>query len=405
MNEVIWKPLREIASVVRGVTFSKSEASTKPLEGLRPVLRAGNIQEDLLLEQDLVYVPSQKISKKQILRQGDIVMCTSSGSPDIVGKTAYSNFDWDGSFGAFCAGIRADADVCHSRYLFHYLRSPRFRSWTQKSSGANIKNIRKSELDVVEVPLPSLSEQQRIANILDKADVIRRKRKQMLALSDDLLRTAYAHLVGHMNPDFHKWKPYTIEQLAAAHKGSMRTGPFGSDLRHSEFVDHGVAVLGIDNAVKNHFTWDERRYISEDKYESLQRYQVFPGDIIITIMGTTGRSAVVPNSIPKAITTKHLATITCDRAKVVPDFLSFAIHSDPLVIRQIRRANKGAIMEGLNLGIIKALEINLPPHRLQERFAELLKKVVQMNKDFSEPGNNGEALLGSLSQRAFRGEL
>jgi type I restriction enzyme, S subunit len=185
----------------------------------------------------------------------------------------------------------------------------------------------------------------------------------------------------------------------------MRTGPFGSDLRHSEFVDKGVAVLGIDNAVNNTFEWAERRYITEEKYKQLRRYRVQPSDVIVTIMGTTGRSAVVPENIPEAITTKHLATITPDRNQILPEVLSFAIHSDPMVIRQIKRANKGAIMSGLNLGIIKSLELRRAPLRFQEKFVSISKRMGVLRSRLSDPQISGEALFASLSQRAFRGEL
>jgi type I restriction enzyme, S subunit len=405
MIDVTSIPLGEIANVVRGVTFSKTEASSEPVAGSLPVLRAGNIQDSLLLDEDLVYVPRAKVNAKQLLRRGDIVICTSSGSADVVGKTALAERDWEGSFGAFCAGIRANPKKCDPRYLFYYLRSPIFRSWTLRSSGANIKNIRKSELDLFGVPLPPLSEQRRIAAILDKADGVRRKRERLVSRADDLLRSAFVHMVGFKNAEHPDWELFRIEDLAAPHKNSMRTGPFGSDLRHSEFVDGGIAVLGIDNAVQNNFAWDERRCITEEKFEKLKRYQVYPGDVIITIMGTTGRSAVVPDDIPKAITTKHLATISFNKLIVVPEFLSFAIHSDPLIIEQIERANKGAIMDGLNLGIIKSLEIHLPPIELQRKFAQLLKMVNKMKQYLGSNAGSGKALFLSLSQRAFRGDL
>jgi len=287
--------------------------------------------------------------------------------------------------------------------MWHWFQSPNTRDLIR----GRVKGIHLYPRDVAEllIPIPPLDEQRRIAAILDRADAIRRKRGQSLALADDFLRSAYLHLVGIKHPDFPSWKPATIESLAENKRGSIRSGPFGSALLHSEFVDEGVAVLGIDNAVKNKFQWAERRFITREKYEDLRRYRVYPNDVIITIMGTTGRSAVVPDDIPEAITTKHLASITCDLTKVLPDFLSFAIHSDPVVIDQIRAANKGAIMDGLNLGIIRQIKIQLPPMSQQRLFADLLKKNYSAIQRMTTPTGDGSDLFASLSQRAFRGEL
>ena len=405
MNNVSPLPLTDKADVVRGVTFSKGDAVAEPREGYTPVLRAGNIQSHLILNSDLVYIPERMVSEKQRLRRGDIVMCTSSGSADIVGKTAFANQDWSGSFGAFCAVVRPKLGKCDPRYLFHYLQTPLFREWTRNSSGVGIKNIRKSELDSYEVPFPSLDEQRRIAAILDKADAVRRKREQALALADDFLRSAYLNLVGLKHPDYQNWVPASIESLAEEKRGAIRSGPFGSALLHSEFVDEGIAVLGIDNAVKNKFQWVERRFITHEKYEELRRYRVYPKDVIITIMGTTGRSAVVPDDVPEAITTKHLASITCDFDKILPEVLSFSIHSDPVVIDQIRAANKGAIMDGLNLGIIRQIKIRRAPMQQQRLFADVLHKAHAAMHKMSMPSGEGSELFSALSQRAFCGEL
>src|SRR5690606_16375969 len=138
-----------------------------------------------------------------------------------------------------------------------------------------------------EIPLPPLAEQRRIAAVLDKADALRRKRLQALEKLDALLQNTYLQIVGPKHPGFLSWPKRKVAELAAKHKGSMRTGPFGSALKHSEFVDEGIAVLGIDNAVQNRFAWSERRYITPEKYQKLKRYTVKPQDVIITIMGTT----------------------------------------------------------------------------------------------------------------------
>jgi len=290
------------------------------------------------------------------------------------------------------------------RFLLHFLLS-QASFLKSRAQGATVKGIKLDLLRSLPFPRLPIEEQRGIAAIMDKAASIRSKSERALELADNFSKSAYVHMVGHEHPDHESWMPTRLEQLAEHHKGSMRTGPFGSALRHSEFANEGIAVLGIDNAVQNRFAWGERRYITQDKYSELTRYRVLPGDVIITIMGTTGRSAVIPDNIPEAITTKHLAAITCDSKKVLPEFLSFAVHSDPLVIGQIEQANKGAIMQGLNLGIIKKLEINVPPLDAQRDFVRVLKKTTEINNNFSTGLGSGDDLYASISQHVFYGEL
>jgi type I restriction enzyme S subunit len=289
-------------------------------------------------------------------------------------------------------------------FLLHFLLS-KAKYLEGRAQGATVKGIKLELLRSLEFPQLSIEEQRRIANVLDKASGVRRKRERLIRETQDFVRSAYLHTVGHLNPSHGDWEPFTIEALAEDRRGAIRSGPFGSALRHGEFVDEGIAVLGIDNAVQNKFAWAERRFITPSKYEELRRYKVLPGDVIITIMGTTGRSAVVPDDIPEAITTKHLATITSNKELIHPEVLSFAIHSDPLIIRQIKSFNKGAIMDGLNLGIIRKLEINLPPMEEQLRFVRMLRKARAIETRSQTSVGSGEDLFQSLSQRAFRGEL
>lgn len=274
-----------------------------------------------------------------------------------------------------------------------------------RARGATIPHVDKMKLEQVFIPKLVPEEQRRVAMILEKADAVRHQRNQLVELANSFLMSAYVHIVGHLNPQYTDWVPHSVEQLAQDSKGSIRSGPFGSALRHSEFVDEGIAVLGIDNAIKNTFSWGERRYISLEKYAQLQRYRVLPRDVIITIMGTIGRSAVVPCDIPIAITSKHLATITCDPKKMLPEVLALSFQFDPMISRQVRAHNKGAIMDGLNLGIIRQLVLRRPPMSVQERFVGLISKIERMIQRFDSPSYNGSYLLSSLSQRAFRGEL
>ena len=197
-------------------------------------------------------------------------------------------------------------------YLCRVLENYDLRTWITGTTRAKLTKGGASE---ILIPLPPLTEQKRIAQILDKADELRQKRQQSIDKLDELLQACFLKIFEN-----EKCSMSQIKDLLENGK-SIRTGPFGSQLLHSEFVDEGIAVLGIDNAVKNTFKWAKPRFITPEKYEQLKRYTVKPKDVIITIMGTCGKCAVVPDKIPLSINTKHLCCITLDFDKCNPEFL------------------------------------------------------------------------------------
>jgi type I restriction enzyme, S subunit len=256
--------------------------------------------------------------------------------------------------------------------------------------------LNSTSLKRLEVSFPDLPTQQHIAAILDKADALRQQNQQLLTYYDELLQGTFIELFGENNSEFVNWKTYKIEELAEPKKGSMRTGPFGSDLLHSEFVDEGILVLGIDNVVNNRFEWAKLRYITPEKYQKLKRYTIQGGDLLISIMGTVGRVAVVPNDVPLAINSKHLAAITLNKRLIDPTFTAFNLHSNPKVIDQITARGRGAIMTGLNLGLIKGIEIKVPPIELQNQFAEIVQRIEAQKAQAQAALTECEALFEGL---------
>ncbi len=301
--------------------------------------------------------------------------------------------------------LRANPEKLDSTYLFYMIWCDKFRLMgkASMSGAAGQKRVSTDFLKSVEIPLPSLTEQKRIAAILDKADAIDRKRKQAMQLADDFLRTVFLESFG--DPETKGWEFTTVGSMAAKYKGSMRTGPFGSDLKHSEFISEGISVLGIDNAVNNTFKWGKERFISQEKYEQLKRYTVYPGDVLITIMGTCGRCAVVPDDIPLAINTKHLCCITLDKNKCLPSFLHeyFLVH--PISRRYLNQVAKGAIMDGLNLGMIKEMPIPIVPINDQKKYEAISIKVAQLIANQNKGNEATKNNFLSISQKAFSGKL
>lgn len=287
-------------------------------------------------------------------------------------------------------------------YLKYYLE---YRKLDDVISGSAQPQITGKGLSKVKIPLPPLDQQKNIATILDAADACRQKTKALIEKYDELTQSLFLDMFGVNERNLNNWKEVTIQDISADHKGSMRTGPFGSDLLHSEFVSDGIPVLGIDNAVLNKFQWKERRFITLEKYQKLKRYTIFPKDIIVTIMGTVGRVAVIPDNIGTAINTKHLAAITLNREVASPDFIAFSILNDQYIKHQIKSQGKGAIMDGLNLTIIKGLKLFLPQIELQNQFTERVQAIEAQKEQAQASLAQAEDLFNSLLQRAFKGEL
>lgn len=299
-------------------------------------------------------------------------------------------------------------------WLYYFLSRASFRREGEARMGGAVGH-RRVALDFIDaslIPVPPLPEQKRVVAILDEAfagidAVIANTDKAM-----DSTRSLFKHCVETevFGPNFSTALPVaTVAELADPRKGSIRTGPFGSQLLHSEFVDSGIAVLGIDNAVENEFRWGKRRYITPEKYTSMTRYRVHPGDVIITIMGTCGRCAVVPSDIPLAINTKHLVCISLDRRKCLPEYLHkyFLFHSGARNYLTARAS--GAIMAGLNMGIVRELPVLLPSLEKQALVVEKIDRLQQQTGALTDVYRTKKDALAALKQsilaKAFAGDL
>lgn len=303
--------------------------------------------------------------------------------------------------------LRPNASCVETRYLFYIIWSPRFRFIGQKAmyGAAGQKRVPVEFLRKYKIPLPSLREQKRIAAILDKADAIRRKRQQAIQLADEFLRSVFLDMFGRDLSIAEVWPVSSIQTLLADVPNAIRTGPFGSQLKHSEFTTEGVPVLGIDNIVTNSFRWATKRCLPEERLDEFKRYLVRANDVIVTIMGTTGRVAVAPDDLPTCMSTKHLCVMTLDRKKVDPYFLWATLVFDQRVRHQAKVSSGGAIMEGWNMGIIKSLSFPLPPLKKQLKFRRVLEQQQHTQRTATSAARDSSDLFDSVAQRAFRGDL
>lgn len=162
-------PLSEVADVIRGVTYKKEQAINSPKERFIPVLRATNITGASLTFGELVYVPFDRVSETQLLRAGDVIIASSSGSKEVVGKAgSFTDSSFVGSFGAFCTVLRPTVYLS-AKYFGFYFQTPSYRkSVSGLSSGSNINNLKTSDLASQRFSFPAQAEQTRIVAKLEE---------------------------------------------------------------------------------------------------------------------------------------------------------------------------------------------------------------------------------------------
>lgn len=331
----------------------------------------------------------------QAVTQGPAIVIGRKGS---IGKVHFSNGPcWPIDTTYY---VEKTKTACELTWLYYTLLALDLTKLNKSAAVPGLNRDDAYEQDIYYVQLP---EQKRLAAILAKADRLRRLRRYALAVSDTYLQAVFLEMFD--KEAAREWPRVTVAEVAEQRKNAVRTGPFGSQLLHSEFVNEGVAVLGIDNAVENSFTWKQARFITEAKYKQLERYRVFPDDLIITIMGTLGRCAVVPKNIPLSINTKHLCCITLDQKRCLPTYLHSCFIRHPDVLQQLGASERGAIMDGLNMGLIKDITVPLPPLPLQKKFAQIVQKHERLRAQQQEAARQADGLFQALLNRAFHGEL
>tara|TARA_Y100000296_G_scaffold21641_1_gene25651 strand:+ start:573 stop:1757 length:1185 start_codon:yes stop_codon:yes gene_type:complete len=389
--------LGDIATLVRGVSFSKEEGNLLSEKGYLPVIRAGSIQESLLLHEGQIWVPARKIKSSQKIRTDDIVMCTSSGSSDLVGKCARSTEDFEGSFGAFCAGIRAHQEKASPSYLYHFLCSPVFKVWTRASSGANIKNIRVSELAEFQVPLPSLPEQKRIAAILDKAYAIRRKRRQAIQLADDFLRAVFLDMFGDPVTNPKGWKTACLEELV-----KVVSGATPSKSNDAYWAGEFPWVSPKDmKSVEISSSIDHVNQVVFER-ENLKKLPV--GSVLIVVRGM-----ILAHTVPVGITTTEVAINQDIKAfvssgRVLPEFLLwFLLSQHANLLSKVTTAAHGT--KRFDMVDLLGLPVFVPDIGAQRKFVSIVGSYKETLAELDWSHKNALQIFNSLSQKAFSGQL
>ena len=195
-----WKSstIGEVAEIVRGVTYSKSDTLSATDNDAVPLLRATNLEVDSIDFEDMVYVPKRVVKAQQYLQLDDIFLAASSGSISVVGKSAQVVKTNGETFGAFCAVIRPKN--INPKFLAYWVQSPATRDhWSATAKGTNINNLKPSDISETNIPIPPIDEQNKIVELLEdhlsrldaSVSLVDAMEKQSNGLRRSLLQAAF----------------------------------------------------------------------------------------------------------------------------------------------------------------------------------------------------------------------
>jgi len=139
-------------------------------------------------------------------------------------------------------------------------------------------------------------------------------------------------------------------------------------------VPKGIKVFGQENVYKKNFSVGSY-YITEEKYASLKSCTLEQGDVVVSMMGTVGASAIFPERAEIGIMDSHLLRIQVNSQTITSEFLRRQISDYEWVSRQIERMSQGGIMSGLNAAIVKSVKVVIPPLPEQKKIASILTSV------------------------------
>jgi type I restriction enzyme S subunit len=347
----------------------------------------------------------KRYSQKCLPKFGDVLL----GKAASVGKVAFVDTKEEFNVWSPLAVLTPKSPKL-GRFIYYCLQSTWLQAQCDVNSNSNTqKNLSMGDIDNLLFAIPSDDVSNQIARFLDhetaKIDTLIDKQQQLIKLLKEKRQAVISHAVTKgLNPNA-PMRDSGVEWLGEvpAHWKVRRfkflvtessAGPYGSSLTKAMYTSAGVRVFGQQQVIPNDFSIGDY-YISEEKYLEMKRYSVSPGDVLISVMGTVGKVAVVPNNIEPGIINPRLVKYRVREDSLLPEFVRASILSMPNQTRLSFFA-QGSTMDGLNMQIIGELPILYPSIEEQSL---LLGHMKVLNEEFDHLLTLADGAISLLQER------
>jgi len=417
---------REWGLVTLGDLFHVQQGkalSPKSRQGIspRPFLRTANVlwgHLDLSTVDQMDF--SEEEAAKLALLPGDLLVCEGGD----IGRTAM----WHGELPA-----------CYHQNHIHRLRSKRndvsseyYMYWMQaalllldlyigQGNRTTIPNLSGARLKSYVVPVPPLPEQKKIAYILSTVQTAIEKTEVVIRAGRELKKSLMKHLFtyGPVSIDEtedvplketeigtvpERWEEKRLLDLAKK-ESDIVGGPFGSNLKVSDYTESGVPIIRLQNIERNRFIKKDIKFISKEKAQELEYHSFRAGDIVLAKLGDPiGKTCTVPDDLIEGIVVADVVRIRTDPELTSKDYVVYALNSD-FTSEQFRKLKTGTTRPRVNVSDVRHIKLPLPPITSQRRMATILSEADRKIEAEEDRGKALEALFQTLLSNLMTGKI
>ena len=381
-------PFGSICTLQNGRVFKSEEWA----DAGTPIVRIQNLNDET---KSFNYCDFE-VERRFHIDSGDLLF-SWSGTPG----TSFGAFFWNRGkafLNQHIFRVDVDPELTDKNYVRYAINSRLDQIIEQAHGGVGLKHITKAKLEAVEIPFPPMSEQKRIAAILDKADAIRSKRRKSIQLADDFLRAVFLHMFGDPVTNPKRFPMGQIRDLVAA-------ANYGSSAKAST-TEGQYPILRMGNITyQGGLDLRDLKYIDLDEVDE-PKYLVGKGDLLFNRTNSkelVGKTAVYDRDDPVAIAGYliRIRTNKMGNSYYICGYLNSAHGKSTL--QGVCKSIVG--MANINAQEVQNIPIMLPPVALQERYQEIVTATKARIGKFDDGLELNSRLFDSLSAKAFTGQL
>ncbi|HAV7707722.1 TPA: restriction endonuclease subunit S [Escherichia coli] len=361
-----------------------------------PWIKSGDLKDSKIYEaNEYITAAGLENSSAKIVEKDSILIAmygATVGRLAILGINAATNQ-------AIC-NIRPDTTIADMKYLYYFLKS-KFSYFVENAVGGAQPNISQGLIKSLEVPLPSLDEQKRIADILDKAAGVCQKREQAIKLANDFLRATFLEIFGDPVKNPKGWKKNKIKKgVLDITSGWSATGeniPCKSD----EF-----GVLKISSVTSGIFKPEENKMVDSETILASKKL-IFPkkGDLLFSRANTRELVAaicMVHQDYDNLFLPDKLWSIKLDHDLLLPEFFLVLIQNEKIrdLLTKQATGTSGSMLN-ISKNKFEETEIIFPEINVQKYFCNTFRKTINLKEKLIKSNELANESFNSLSQKVF----